>query len=297
MTSTYFPFLRTLVSRHRASLFRFLSTVTLRSPHQNKALEETIQFLQANEHRTGKYLRTARSEHHRGQPRQIIPLVDLSWMSDTWRRIVTGQSRRQPSPERVDRQHFEACVFTQILWDLKTGDLYVEGSDRYANTWAQGISWEEYTASIGDYGQMLGFPVDGPGLVAHLKTWLSTIAQQTDQVLPDTQVTIEHGEPVIHKAARRKPPAGLKKLEKLLTTKLQDAHLLEIMADVQHWLSWCKSFGPLSGFEAKLEDATLRQMLTVFAYSTQMGPAQMARSFTGINSRHLSWIHHEHMRE
>lgn len=297
MTSTYFPFLRTLVSRHRASLFRFLSTVTLRSPHQNKALEETIQFLQANEHRSGKYLRTARSEHHRGKPRQIIPLVDLSWMSDTWRRIVTGKTGRQPSPERVERQHFEACVFTQILWDLKTGDLYVEGSDRYANTWAQGISWEEYTASVGEYGQMLGFPVDGSGFVAHLKTWLSTIAQQTDQVFPDAHVTIERGKPVIHKATRKKPPAGLKKLEKLLATKLQDAHLLEVMADVQHWLNWCRSFGPLLGFETKLEDATLRQMLIVFAYGTQMGPAQMARSFTGMNSRHLSWIHHEHMSE
>ncbi len=56
---------------------------------------------------------------------------------------------------------------------------------------------------------MLGFPMDGPGLVAHLKTWLSTIAQQTDQVFPDARITIERGEPVIHKAARRKPPAGL----------------------------------------------------------------------------------------
>jgi tetratricopeptide (TPR) repeat protein len=151
MTNTYVPFLRVFVSRHRASLFRFLSTVTLRSPHQNKALEETIQFLQANEHRSGQYLRTAKAEHHRGKPKQMIPLVNLSWMSDIWRRVVTGQScqRRRLHPERVHRQHFEACVFTQILWDLKTSDLYIEGSDRYANTWAQGISWEEYTTSVG----------------------------------------------------------------------------------------------------------------------------------------------------
>jgi len=297
MTNTFFPFLRTFVSRHRASLFRFLGTVILRSPHQNTALEETVRFLKANEQRTGKYLQTGRSEHHRGQPKHIVPLVDLSWMSDTWRQIVTGHSRRTPHPERVHRQHFEACVFTQILWNLKTGDLYVEGSDRYANTWAQGISWEEYAASVGDYGQMLGFPVDGPGFVEHLKTWLETIARQVDQVFPESQVTIDHGEPVIHKAARRKTPAGLKMLEKLLTTKLHDSHLLDVMADVQHWLNWCGGFGPLSGFETKLEDATLRQMLTVFAYGTQMGPAQMARSFAGINSRHLSWIHHEQVSE
>ena len=297
LANTSFPFLRTFVSRHRASLFRFLSTVTLRSPHQNKALEETIQFLHANEHRSGKYVRTARSEHHRGQPSKTIPLVDLSWMSDTWRRIVTGKAGRQRIPERVDRQHFEACVFTQILWDLKTGDLYVEGSDRYANTWAQGISWDEYTTSIDAYGQMMNFPVDGPDFVAHLKTWLSTITHETDQAFPNARVTIERGEPVVHKAPRRKPPAGLRLLEKLLALKLKDLHILDLMADVQHWLNWCGCFGPLSGFETKLEDATLRQMLTVFAYGSHMGPAQMARSFAAIYARHIAWIHHEHMSE
>ncbi len=297
LANTSFPFLRTFVPRHRANLFRFLSTVTLRSPHQNKAMEETIQFLLANEHRSGKYLRTARVEHRRGKPPQIIPLVDLSWMSDTWRRIVTGKTGRQPFPERVDRQHFEACVFTQILWDLKTGDLYVEGSDRYANTWAQGISWDTYTASVDAYGQMLGFPVDGPGFVAHLKTCLSTIAHETDRAFPHARVTIERGEPVIHKTPRRQPPAGLSRLEKLLAPKLKDSHLLDLMADVQHWLNWCGCFGPLSGFETKLEDAILRQMLTVFAYGTHMGPAQMARSFTDLHFRQLSWIHHEHMSE
>jgi hypothetical protein len=239
LANTSFPFLCTFVSRHRASLFRFLSTVTLRSPHQNKAMEETIQFLQANEHRSGRYLRTARVERQRGTPPKIIPLVDLSWMSDTWRRIVTGKPGRKPFPERVDRQHFEACVFTQILGDLKTGDLYVEGSDRYANTWAQGISWETYRTSIDAYGEMLGFPVDGPGFVAHLKTWLATIAEETDRAFPNARVTIERGEPIIHKTPRRSPPAGLKRLEKLLIPKLKDSHVLDLMADVQHWLNWC----------------------------------------------------------
>jgi hypothetical protein len=296
-SSTYFPYLRPLVSRHRASLFRFLSTVKLRASHQNKALEKAIEFLQANEHRSGQYLQTGRSEHHRGRPKQILPLVDLSWIPEGWWRIVTGQSKHLPHPERVFRQHFEACLFTQILWDLKTGDLYVEGGDRKALTWAQGISWEEYATSVDAYGEMLGFPIDGPGFIKHLQTWLSTIAQRTDRAFPDSHVTIEHGEPVIHKTPRRATPAGLKQLEKLLAPKLQDTHLLDLMADVQHWLNWCGCFGPLSGFETKLEDATLRQMLTVFAYGTQMGPAQMARSFTGVNSRHLSWIHHEHISE
>ena len=38
-------------------------------------------------------------------------------------------------------------------------------------------------------------------------------------------------------------------------------------------------------------------MLTVFAYGSPMGPAQMARSFAAIHARHIAWIHHEHMSE
>jgi hypothetical protein len=94
-------------------------------------------------------------------------------------------------------------------------------------------------------------------------------------------VTIDHGEPVIHTSARRNAPAGFKKLEKLLVPKIQDVHVLEIMDRVQHWLNWCGCFGPLSGCETKLEDATLRQMFAVFAYGTQnveFSLAALARS-------------------
>lgn len=153
-------------------------------------------------------------------------------MSDTWRRIVAGKAERKMMPERVDRQHFDACVFTQILWDLKTGDLYVEGSDRYANTWAQGISWETYTESRDAYGKMMDFPVDGLGFVAYLKTWLSTIAHETDQAFPNARVTIERGEPVIHKTPRRKSPMGLRNLEKLLVLKLKDSHILSTITQL-----------------------------------------------------------------
>ena len=99
---------------------------------------------------------------------------------------------------------------------------------------------------------------------------------------------------MIHKTPRRQPPAGLSRLEKLLAPKLKDTHLLDLVADVQHWLNWCGCFGPLSGLETKLEDAILRQMLTVFAYGTHMGPSALVRSFTDLHFRQLSWIHHEH---
>ena len=42
--------------------------------------------------------------------------LDLSWVSDPWWPLVTGQARRDELPDRVQRRHFEVCLFTQIMW-------------------------------------------------------------------------------------------------------------------------------------------------------------------------------------
>ena len=311
VTNTYYPFLSQFYSSHRALLFKFLRAVTLRSAHQDTALETTISFLVANEHRSGDWLNIGQVERlpfHGYRPRpsslatpplapHLAPLVDLGWMSDVWWRIVSGQRKRTPLPRRVKRQYFEIAVFTQILWDLKIGDLYIEGSDLYANTWAQGISWEEYAERVDAYGEMLDFPVDGPGFVAHLRDWLENTAREVDTAFPESQVTIENGEPIIHKPAKKAAPRDLMYLEAQLAERLEPVNLLDILADVQFWLHWCEFFGPISGFESKLEDAIERYLMTVFAYGTQLGPTQTARSLPDIDRRQLAWIHQHHISE
>src|SRR5436309_1224690 len=94
VTNTYYPFLRKFYGTYRALLFKFLGTVTLRSSHQNTALEASITFLKTNETRTGDWLPICTVEKKRGEEPHHIPLVDLSWMSDVWWRIVTGKTTR-----------------------------------------------------------------------------------------------------------------------------------------------------------------------------------------------------------
>ena len=61
---------------------------------------------------------------------------------------MTGHSKRSSCPDKVLRRHFEIAVFSQILWDLKSGDLYVEGSDQYSDYREELISWEEYAQQV-----------------------------------------------------------------------------------------------------------------------------------------------------
>ena len=79
-------------------------------------------------------------------------------MSESWRRLVTEPGQRDVTSPRLNRRHFEVCVFSQLLQELKSGNLCLTGSDQFADYRNQLISWEEYERDIAAYAEMVGFP-------------------------------------------------------------------------------------------------------------------------------------------
>ncbi|MGR5968031.1 hypothetical protein ACT7C1_06020 [Bacillus paranthracis] len=69
----------------------------------------------------------------------------------------------------MNRRHFEACVFTQIMWGLKSGDLYIEGSEKYADYRQQLISWNEYEQKLLDFCHKSNLPSTGKEYVKQLR--------------------------------------------------------------------------------------------------------------------------------
>jgi hypothetical protein len=55
--------------------------------------------------------------------------------------LLTDESRRDQFPDRVHRRHFEACVFSQLMLELKAGDLCTIGSDAFADYREQLVSY------------------------------------------------------------------------------------------------------------------------------------------------------------
>ncbi len=73
------PFYR----QHRAQLFRLLDVLKLRSSSQDRSLEETVHFLKRNAQSKGEWLITATTLSPCTPEEQLLPLIDLSWATDT----------------------------------------------------------------------------------------------------------------------------------------------------------------------------------------------------------------------
>jgi TnpA family transposase len=189
-------------------------------------------------------------------------------------------------------------VFSQMLWDLKSGDLYVEGGDQYADYREHLISWEDYAQQIDSYGTLVDLPTDGKAFIKHMRDWLHERILQTDTEFPSNQyLRFEKGELVLRPLEKQTDPESLALLERIVAERLKPISIIDVLLRTEQWLNWTRFFTPLSGHEAKFDDPLARYIATAFCYGCNLGPSQTARSLKGFDRRQISWVSQHHITE
>lgn len=78
---------------------------------------------------------------------------------------------------------------------------------------------------------------------------------------------------------------------------MSEASILDVLTETEKWLDLHKFFGPLSGFEAKIDDPRKRFITTLFCYGCNLGPVQTARSVKGLSRKQVAWLNLKHVTE
>jgi TnpA family transposase len=274
-------------SSHRQTLFELLGEIRLASTSRDASIEEALAFLRSHW--------VSRREWLDLDPENPL---DLSWIPEKWWKLVTGMSNRHHTPTRVDRHHFEVCLFSQVVAELKSGDLCIAGSHQFADYRDQLVSWQEYQRDVAGYGEQVALPVESGAFVAHLKERLTRMAAEADACFVDNALLrIEDGEPVLGRLPRQKEPEDLKTLERWIAERIEPLEVLDVLVDTENWLNWTRPFKPVSGHGAKLDAARARYVATVFCYGCNLGPSQTARSLEGFDRRQIAWVDRRHVTE
>lgn len=278
----YSPFLWQFHKGQRAVLFRLLENIELASTSTDKGTEELIKFI--IEHRTSKSARIN------------VEGLELDWISAKWWKTLC--SKEFPSRENVDRRHFEVCVFSHIVHELKSGDLCIRGSDRYSDYTEQLISWPEYEQAVATYCKQAGIDVDAGRAINKLLLQLSALAKTVDREFPDNEsLRIENGEPILSRADTKQASPQLSKLLSLIEERVEHISILDVLADTERWLKWTRFFGPISGHDTKIANPGPRYVVTAFGYGCGLGPTQTARSLKILDRRQIAWINQRHVTE
>jgi TnpA family transposase len=294
--NNYLPFLPKFYSARRSALFLFLESVSLVSTTHDRTVTEAIAFLLRHRASRSHWLPIGHPAMPADDTSEPTGAVDLSFVSDKWWRLVTGQKDRVAAVTRVERRFFELCVFSQIMGELKSGDLCIPGSGQFSDYRSQLISEEDYARGVALYGQQAGIPVEGGAFTERLRAQLEAAANQADQGFPDNEhLHIENGVPVLKRLRRRPDPQGLQTLERLLKERMTPVDIIDALSDTEHWLNWTRHFAPVSGHDAKLDNPRERYLITAFCYGCNLGPTQTARSIKGLDRRQVAFVNQRHV--
>src|SRR5919109_842902 len=267
----YRPLMWGFYRPYRAELFRLSHLLTFRPATHNHTLLDALAFIQRFQHARGDYV-----------PAEIA----LDFASVRWQALIRTHRRMEMV---FKRRPLEVCVFYYLDAGLRCGDVYVEGSEAYADYRQQLLPWTECLPRLPAYCQALQFAPTATEFVTVLRERLREVAQRVDAAYPaNTALTIDaDGTPHLKRLPAQPVPDDLATLEALVKVRLPERHLLDILKNVQYWVGYTRHFGPPSGADPKLTDPILRYIFTVFGYACELGASQTARHTTGPISRHI----------
>ncbi|HHL0974690.1 TPA: DUF4158 domain-containing protein, partial [Bacillus cereus] len=158
--NNYFSFMWKYLKSNRSELIKMLESLQFKSTTQNKGLEQAISFVLKNKQKKSEWISTiyTRKNGENKHEWETVPLVDLTWIPEGWWRWISSNRRRNVYPDKINRRHFEACVFYQVRNELKSGDLCIENSEQYADYREQLISWDEYKQNLHTFCEQAGLP-------------------------------------------------------------------------------------------------------------------------------------------
>jgi len=273
--NNYMPLVYRQIGRDRSTMFTFAGTVELEATSADRSILDALEHALAYRHLTRDMI----PDHRDGRP------LDLSFASEQWQRLV----RPPRHPGRLDRRHFEACVFTYLAEQLRTGDVAVKGSEAYANWAAKLLSWEQCEPLLGEFCAETGLPRTADEFVDSVRSQLQATASEVDSGYPDNAdlVIDDDGRPSLKRRKGKDRTQSAVALEEQLKQRMPERTVLEILARTAYWIEWCRQFGPASGSDPKLKDPLVRYVLTTFTYGTRMGAAQAARHMRGVSAHEL----------
>ena len=86
-------------------------------------------------------------------------------------------------------------------------------------------------------------------------------------------------------------------IDRLLSERLPECNIVDVLTDTEHWLNWTAAFGPLSGFESRLAPPRPRYVTTTFCYGCYLGPTQTSRSIKDLDRFQVAYVNQRHITE
>jgi len=224
-----------------------------------------------------------------GAPTGFVPVRWQGYLADA---VAAGDTAAY-------RHYWELAVLLCLRDALRSGDVYVPGSRRYANPTAYLIAPAAWPTQREEFCRLVGISGDAAAALVGVKTELHAALSELEQVLADGQRPVrldEDGDLVIGPLTAEDVPGEVAELKDQLTALLPFAPVASVLIELDRRTGFLDCFTHAG--EAKPRSRELKRNLiaVLIANATNMGLARMSDA-SGIAYDTLAWTSEWYVRE
>lgn len=245
----------------------FLETFTFCSNHESDPLLKAVDIL-----------RQLNLEGKRTLPKS----VPLDFVSPNWKPYVLNANGLQ-------RRYYELCVLWELRTALRSGDIWLRGSRRYANPESYLIPKAQWTQLRTEVCQMLGVPEVGIQRLKHLAVQLDEQITQFSQTLQtNPHIRIEDKRLVISPLEAETQPQSVKALQALVSKCLPLVDLTDLIIEVDQVVRFSDALQHSGGNRSRSDNPQVYLYAAILSQACNLGPAAMAQ-VTNLSYDELLW--------
>jgi len=224
----------------------------------------------------------------------------LGFLPPRWRRHVLQPPTRPGEERAISRPHYEVAVLSTLNERVKSGDVIVEGSRRWADFDDYLIPQATWDAERLDHYAALGLPTDPDVFVTGLDRELKAVTEAVEARLATNAALTIDARRGRFKLARPKrgdaeedevsPRAAETPLGKLIRRRLPKADLADVLIDVDNETDFVRHLlGPGAGSGRAAAGLKRRNVLAaLLASGCNLGPERMAAATPGITAHEIA---------
>ncbi|MEE9147851.1 MAG: Tn3 family transposase, partial [Candidatus Tectomicrobia bacterium] len=198
---------------------------------------------------------------------------------------------------RIARCYFELCVLWELRAALRAGDVWLQGSRRYANPESYLIPQDRWPTLRPEVCKLVHAPADGTERLTQRQGELEARLLHFDKTLPDLgSVRIENESMVVGQLRAEQRSPSLAVLEELIDSRLPLVELPDLLMEVDGWTGFSRHLEHAGGRESRNPDLVIHCHASILAQACNFGLTRMAQ-LADLSYQQLAWCTMWYLRE
>lgn len=230
--------------------------------------------------------------------RRIPDDAPFDFVNAEWKQYVFDKDHR------FVRKYYELCVLFELRLKLRSGDVWVEGSRRYARLESYLIPLDEWEKIRPQVSDLLNLPTTADQRIYLRQAELQELYGQFDHFFDKTKlsetekltVRMEKGQLIVAKLPGEDLTPSSQALKEEIINRLPEIELTDLLIEVDGWTNFSRYFVHPNGNEPRSPDTLQHCYASILAQSCNFGLMQMQR-MSGLTYRKMAWHATWYLRE